>query len=100
MATIRSRLGWRRRARARFRSAVQMDETTSALVSSDPKKANLKLLWIACGTEDDLVSANRRFISELHAKGFPVTQIETPGMHTWLVWRDNLVHFLPLLFTR
>ena len=28
----------------------------------------------------------------------PVTQIETPGLHTWLVWRDNLVHFTPLLF--
>ena len=28
----------------------------------------------------------------------PVTAIETPGMHTWLVWRDNLIHFAPLLF--
>lgn len=28
----------------------------------------------------------------------PVTQIETPGLHTRMVWRDNLVHFTPLLF--
>ncbi len=25
----------------------------------------------------------------------PVTPIETPGLHTWLVWRDNLTHFAP-----
>jgi enterochelin esterase family protein len=28
----------------------------------------------------------------------PVTRIETPGLHTWLVWRDNLIQFTPLLF--
>ena len=30
----------------------------------------------------------------------PVTAIETPGMHTWMVWRDNLIHFTPLLFQK
>jgi hypothetical protein len=24
--------------------------------------------------------------------------IETPGMHTWMVWRRNLAAFAPLLF--
>jgi len=27
-----------------------------------------------------------------------VTEIETPGMHTWMVWRRNLAEFVPLLF--
>jgi hypothetical protein len=27
-----------------------------------------------------------------------VTEIETPGMHTWMVWRRNLAEFAPLLF--
>jgi hypothetical protein len=26
------------------------------------------------------------------------TDIETPGMHTWMVWRRNLAEFAPLLF--
>jgi hypothetical protein len=26
------------------------------------------------------------------------TEIETPGMHTWMVWRRNLAEFTPLLF--
>ena len=28
----------------------------------------------------------------------PVTAIETPGLHTWLVWRDNISQFATLLF--
>jgi hypothetical protein len=27
-----------------------------------------------------------------------VTPIETPGRHTALVWRENLIQFAPLLF--
>jgi len=56
------------------------------------------LVWEACGTEDDLIGANRRFVSWLRTKGIEPTAIETPGIHNWPVWRDNLVHFLPLLF--
>jgi enterochelin esterase family protein len=56
------------------------------------------VLWIACGTEDGLIEPNRKLAATLKAEGLPVTPIETPGMHTWMVWRDNLVHFTPLLF--
>ncbi len=62
--------------------------------------ARLHLLWIACGTQDDLITPNRRFIAWLKSKDVPVTAIETPGMHTWMVWRDNLAHFAPLLFQK
>ncbi|HKW16799.1 MAG TPA: alpha/beta hydrolase-fold protein [Terriglobales bacterium] len=58
----------------------------------------LKLLWIACGTEDGLVKVNRQFKSWLKDKGVNFTDIETPGMHTWMVWRRNLSAFAPLLF--
>jgi enterochelin esterase-like enzyme len=27
------------------------------------------------------------------------TAVETPGGHTWMVWRRNLAVFAPLLFT-
>lgn len=63
-------------------------------------KANqqLKLLWIACGTEDRLIAANRNVREWLKTKGIQHTDIETPGMHTWMVWRRNLAEFAPLLF--
>ena len=58
----------------------------------------LHTLWIACGTEDRLIAANRSLITWLQGKGIHVTQIETPGMHTCMVWRRNLIEFAPLLF--
>lgn len=58
----------------------------------------IKLLWIACGTDDTLITVNRHFKSWLKDKGVQFTDIETPGMHTWMVWRRNLSAFAPLLF--
>jgi enterochelin esterase-like enzyme len=58
----------------------------------------LRTLWIACGTEDRLITANRSFVTWLKGKGIHLTQIETPGRHTWMVWRRNLIEFAPLLF--
>jgi enterochelin esterase-like enzyme len=63
-------------------------------------KANqqLHLLWIACGTEDRLIALNRNLREWLKNKGVQHTDIETPGMHTWMVWRRNLAEFAGLLF--
>ena len=63
-------------------------------------KANqqLHLLWIACGTEDHLITVNRNLREWLKTKGVKATEIETPGMHTWMVWRRNLAEFASLLF--
>ena len=66
--------------------------------------ASLRLLWIACGTNDryvgktPLITLNRDLVAWLHSKDIPVTAVETPGMHEWPVWRNNLIHFAPLLF--
>jgi enterochelin esterase-like enzyme len=58
----------------------------------------LHALWIACGTEDGLITANRNLRGWLKSKGVKVTEIETPGAHTWVVWRRNLAEFASLLF--
>ena len=58
----------------------------------------LHLLWIACGTEDRLIEINRNFRAWLASKGVKHADIETPGMHTWMVWRRNLTEFSQLLF--
>jgi enterochelin esterase family protein len=64
------------------------------------RKANqqLHLLWIACGAEDDLIAVNRNLRQWLKSKGVKATEIETPGGHTWMVWRRNLAEFAVLLF--
>ena len=53
----------------------------------------VKLLWIACGKDDRLMEPNRKFVEWLNAKGVKNTFVETPGAHTWLVWRRYLTDF-------
>jgi len=60
--------------------------------------ARLKLLWIACGVDDRLIKDNRQFRDWLQSKDVKLTFVETPGAHTWPVWRRNLAVFTPLLF--
>lgn len=66
---------------------------------TDKANSTLRLLWIACGTEDGLIASNRKFRDWLTSKGIKHTDIETPGAHTWMVWKRNLAAFAPLLFT-
>jgi enterochelin esterase-like enzyme len=65
---------------------------------NDKVNQQLHLLWIACGTEDHLITINRNLRAWLKEKGVKVIELETPGMHTWMVWRRNLSEFVPLLF--
>jgi enterochelin esterase-like enzyme len=60
--------------------------------------APLRLLWIACGSDDRLVGVNRKLHTWLDEKQIRHTWTETAGAHTWLVWRRNLADFAPLLF--
>ncbi len=47
---------------------------------------------------DRQIGPNRKFREFLKSRGVNFTPIETPGMHTWMVWRRNLAAFAPLLF--
>jgi enterochelin esterase-like enzyme len=58
----------------------------------------IHLLWIACGTEDRLITINRSLKAWLKSKDVNHTDIETPGTHTWMVWRRNLAYFVQLIF--
>ncbi len=60
--------------------------------------ARLHLLWVACGTNDGLLSINQDFNKWLTSEEIKHTYVETPGSHTWMVWRRNLDAFAPLLF--
>ena len=81
-----------------FSSAVQGLDAAQQLASLNPKTADLRLLWIACGSDEPLLKPNREFIVWLRTKGMSVTPFEAPGMHTWMVWRNDLIHFAPMLF--
>ena len=83
-----------------FSSGGMTEEFDKEFPGLDAKSnSKIKLLWIACGTEDGLIGVNRKFRSWLKDKGVEHTEVETPGAHTWMVWRRNLANFTPLLFT-
>jgi enterochelin esterase-like enzyme len=79
-------------------SAVHNEGFDALFPNIDAKKANYKLFWVSCGVDDHLIQPNRDFVAWAKAKGFDVDAVETPGAHTWLVWRDNLMHIAPMLF--
>jgi enterochelin esterase-like enzyme len=58
----------------------------------------IRLLWVACGKDDRLIDFNRHLLDWLASKSVRFTRVETPGAHTWMVWRRNLADFAPLLF--
>jgi S-formylglutathione hydrolase FrmB len=61
--------------------------------------AEIKLLWITCGTSDGLVGVNRTFHDWLNSKSVKHTYVEVPDIgHVWPFWRQNLSDFAPLLF--
>ena len=79
-------------------SAAQGIPANPALANLNPKAANLRLLWVSCGTEDSLSEPNHKLADWLKSKDMQVTYVQTPGVHSWIVWQDNLIHFAPLLF--
>jgi enterochelin esterase-like enzyme len=62
--------------------------------------AKLKLIYIACGTDDSLIGVNRTFKTWLKDKDISFKDVETPGAHTWSVWRNNLTDVAPMLFQK
>jgi len=82
-----------------FSSGGLGEDYAAAFPVLDQSQAKqLKTLWIACGTSDRLIDSNRKFKAWLKSKNIAFTNIETPGAHTWMVWRRNLLAFTPLLF--
>ena len=89
-------------ARERFRRELVLD--VAGLPRSFPAldaaaNSRLRLLWIACGTDDVLIGVNRQFKTYLDGQGVKVTYTEVPGIgHVWPLWRQSLADFAPLLF--
>ena len=82
-----------------FSSGGLPEDFDKAFPSLDVKaNQQIRLLWIACGTEDHLITVNRKFREWLKSKRIQHADIETPGEHTWMVWRRNLAEFTQLLF--
>ena len=61
-------------------------------------KNGTRLVWLGTGVDDRLMPNTRNTVELLKKHGFQPEFKETPGGHTWLVWRDYLREFAPRLF--
>jgi len=61
-------------------------------------KKGTKLIWLATGVDDGLIANTRTTVEMLKKHGFDPVFKETPGGHTWIVWREYLNEFAPKLF--
>lgn len=66
----------------------------------DPKKAKerLRLLWISCGEDDNLMSFSKRTHDYLERYDVPHIFYVEPGGHDFEVWKNDLYMFSQLLF--
>jgi enterochelin esterase family protein len=83
-----------------FSAAVADPATSISAALADPKATGqaLRLIWIACGTDDRLIENARRFSAALNEKGIRHEFQATYGNHSWPVWRRYLAEFVPRLF--
>ncbi len=66
--------------------------------ASESANAQLRLLWIACGRQDGLTGINQKLVDWLKSKDVKLTWTQTPGGHSFTVWRRYLAELAPLLF--
>jgi enterochelin esterase family protein len=91
--------GFGRRGGADAAPAGPSWEEQHKQVLDDPKlKKGVKLVWFATGKDDFLIGTTRASVEMLKKHNFKVTFNETPGAHTWIVWRQYLNEFAPQLF--
>jgi enterochelin esterase family protein len=76
----------------------QWEEDHAAILDDPAKRAGMKLVWFGTGKDDFLVETTRETVKMLKGHGLDVAYEETEGGHTWLVWRDYLAEFAPMLF--
>lgn len=60
----------------------------------------LPFLYITCGTEDELLNSNRKFVALLHQNRIACQYHEGPGAHAWAYWEDQISKFLKILSHR
>jgi enterochelin esterase-like enzyme len=58
----------------------------------------LDVLWLGWGTDDFARPGAKRLADFLTASSIEHDFKETGGEHTWIVWRQNLREFVPLLW--
>jgi len=80
---------------------AEQAERQYAAIAANPGRLNqqLKALYITMGGPEDIAFQNcQTMMKKFDELGVKYQYFETPGGHTWPVWRESLLRFAPLLF--
>ena len=80
------------------RTSPSFEDQHKEILDNAKLKKGLKLFWFGTGKDDFLVQTTRATVDMFKKHGFDVIYDETPGAHTWIVWRNYLHDFAPKLF--
>ncbi|KAA8482467.1 enterochelin esterase-like enzyme [Arcticibacter tournemirensis] len=81
-----------------FSSAPNTKVPEQLVPSPEEARKKLKLLWISCGDNDNLMSFSERTHDYLIRENVPHVFYVEPGGHDFKVWKNDLYLFSQLLF--
>jgi enterochelin esterase-like enzyme len=81
-----------------FSSAPNTKSPEMLVPNPEEARKKLKVLWISCGDNDNLMSFSKRTHDYLQANDVPHIFYVEPGVHDFNVWKNDLYMFSQLLF--
>lgn len=81
-----------------FSSAPNTKRPEELVPNPEITKQKLKLLWLSCGIDDDLMIFSKRVSEYLNQYNVPHIFYAEPGIHDFKVWQNDLYMFARLLF--
>ena len=82
-----------------FSSAPNTNMPEALIPDVEKTKAQNSLLWMVCGSEDNLMYNSSRLKAFCDEHGIPCTLINYPGEgHNFVVWKYGLYNFAQLIF--
>jgi enterochelin esterase-like enzyme len=81
-----------------FSSAPNTKAPELLVPNPNEAKMKLKLLWISCGDNDNLITFSQRTHEYLQANDVPHIFYIEPGVHDFKVWKNSLYMFSQLIF--
>jgi enterochelin esterase-like enzyme len=81
-----------------FSSSPNLKKPERLVPDPDEARKKLKLLWISCGDNDNLISLSSRTHEYLRGQDVPHIFYVEPGSHDFNVWKNDLYMFSRLIF--
>lgn len=80
-----------------FSHASRIDDSVNGRLAA-LRAGSPKLIYMAVGVDDFLLENSRALLERMKSAGLTPEYHETPGAHTWFVWRRYLSELAPKLF--